>query len=288
MRANQLGADRSEVQRDLQRTSCCQPFPNAAGYRCVAAKADADLRTPVTTKRLERLLAEFRLFLVDRGQVATIANVDEAERDIAGAGAREIVFPVGIDALDNHVGPEAVHRHAGDETVVQVASRSLRDHQDPVIVDEAGRSFVPRWILNATLPEKARVAGNELEASSEIISEPFRRLITGEKRRHPLSEKLDFATLRRLRLTRNDEFGHAGGVQNQLVFDERRLHEGKLWILALGDEHPGFVDHHPVPVAEKSGRGQLDFTHADALAGFDGIDKQILDLDHEADLSWIE
>ena len=33
--------------------------------------------------------------------------------------------------------------HAGDETVIQVASRSLRDHQDPVVVDEAGRSLVP-------------------------------------------------------------------------------------------------------------------------------------------------
>src|SRR5229473_5572520 len=174
MRARQLHADCSEVQRNLQRTSCRQPFPNAAGYGRVASKTDSHLRISVAPERLERLLAELRLFLVDRGHVATIANVDKAERDVAGARAREIVFPVGIDAFDDNVWPEAVHRHAGDETIVQVASRSLRDHQDSVVVDEAGRSLVPRWILNATLPEEARVAGNELEVSSEIFSEPFR------------------------------------------------------------------------------------------------------------------
>src|SRR5258706_4342832 len=202
MRARQLHVDNSEVQRNLQRTSCRQRFPDAAGDGRVASKTNPYFRIPVATERLEGLLAELRLFLVDGCHVTAIADVDEAERDLAGARAGEIVFPVGIDAFDDDVWPEAVHRHAGDETVVQVASRSLRDHQDPVVVDEAGRRLVPRRILNAALPEKARVARNELEVSPEIFSEPFRRLITGEQRWHLLSEQLDLAALHHLRLAR--------------------------------------------------------------------------------------
>src|SRR5260221_14663878 len=108
MRTRQLNVENSEFQSNLQPTSCRQRFPNAAGYRRVASKANSYFRTPVATERLKRLLVELRLFLVDRGHVATITDVYEAECDVADARTREIVLPVGIDALDDNVWPEAV------------------------------------------------------------------------------------------------------------------------------------------------------------------------------------
>src|ERR1700688_4055359 len=69
-----LHVDKSEVQRNLQRTSCRQPLPNAASYGRVAPKTNSCFRIPIATERLEGLLAELRLFLVDRGHTTTIAD----------------------------------------------------------------------------------------------------------------------------------------------------------------------------------------------------------------------
>jgi hypothetical protein len=68
------------------------------------------------------------------------------------------------------------------------------------------------------------------------------------------------------------ESGHAGTIYLEHTLTDLHRDERHPRMIALRDEHPALVHHHPPPVIAEAERVRLPFRQGDAGRGLDGVD----------------